>query len=115
VLVDPGLDTISPVPICTDTTVYLDNTGRFTIDSSFVIQGMSDNCGVSYTLLSRSIFSIESKISVDDCMLEIYNLNGTLLLYRTLTRGKADLNRSLLIIYSYLKLSAGLVTDSLYV
>ena len=37
-------DTIAPVAVCQDTTIYLDASGNFTIDATFVDNGSSDNC-----------------------------------------------------------------------
>ena len=39
-------DTTDPIAISQDTTVYLDAGGSVTIDSSFVDNGSSDNCGI---------------------------------------------------------------------
>ena len=39
-------DTTDPIAISQDTTVYLDGTGNVVIDSSFVDNGSSDNCGI---------------------------------------------------------------------
>ena len=51
------VDTISPVAVCMNTTVYLDASGNATIDSSFVHNGSSDNCAVEKIALSVSDFS----------------------------------------------------------
>ncbi|MEN8928603.1 MAG: hypothetical protein ABF240_07050, partial [Flavobacteriales bacterium] len=40
------IDTIKPTVICKDTTVYLDATGSFTIDTSFISTSVSDICGI---------------------------------------------------------------------
>ncbi len=50
------LDTISPVANCIDTTVYLTG-GIVIIDSSFVENGSTDNCGVNRVLLSQYTFN----------------------------------------------------------
>jgi hypothetical protein len=44
------IDAISPVAICKDTTVYLDETGNLTIDPTFTDNGSSDNCAITLTL-----------------------------------------------------------------
>lgn len=149
-------DTISPVLTCTDTTIYLDASGTFTIDSAYVLTNVSDNCDISSALLSRTdfdttdlgtlqavsltlydasgnssichvfitvldtitssvdddirydknfefiinpnpsdgIINIESKSAVQDCMLEIYNFSGVLLLKKNLLGGKTELDIS---------------------
>lgn len=50
------LDTISPVANCRDTLIYLVG-GVATIDSSFVNNGSTDNCGVATISLSQSNFT----------------------------------------------------------
>ncbi len=49
------IDTVGPVALCKDTTVYLDATGSFTIDSSYINAGSSDACGI--VTLSQSTFT----------------------------------------------------------
>ena len=50
-------DTIAPVIVCKDTTIYLDASGNVSIDSSFILQSFTDNCLVKYTTLSQSSFN----------------------------------------------------------
>jgi hypothetical protein len=50
------LDTISPVAVCKDLTVYLDSNGSAVIDSSLVENGSSDNCSVETLGLSKTSF-----------------------------------------------------------
>ena len=49
-------DATAPTAVCQDTTVYLDAGGTVTIDSSFVNDGSSDNCGISTIAISQSTF-----------------------------------------------------------
>ena len=148
------LDTLGPVLTCSDTTVYLDTAGTATIDSSYVLDGLSDNCSISHVVLSRTDFNtadlampqpvtltaydafgnrsrcdvlitvtdtlalsagreirpdenftflikpnpsdglltIEGSAPVQDCMLEIFDLRGTLLFKRPLQGSKAALD-----------------------
>jgi hypothetical protein len=61
------LDTISPQITCTDTIVYLDSMGIFTIDTSYVLLNSNDNCILSHSVLSRDLFDstdLESPQSV---------------------------------------------------
>ncbi len=44
------LDTIAPVAMSKDTTVYLDETGNVSIDPTFVDNGSSDNCSLNLSL-----------------------------------------------------------------
>ncbi|WP_321289726.1 GEVED domain-containing protein [uncultured Sunxiuqinia sp.] len=44
------LDTIAPVAMSKDTTVYLDETGNISIDPTFVDNGSSDNCSLNLSL-----------------------------------------------------------------
>jgi hypothetical protein len=50
------IDTVSPVPVCLDTTVYLDSSGNVIIDSSYVDGGSTDNCGISTINISPNQF-----------------------------------------------------------
>ncbi len=50
-------DTTDPIAISQDTTVYLDGTGNVVIDSSFVDNGSSDNCGIVTQTLDVSTFT----------------------------------------------------------
>ena len=50
------IDNTAPTAISQDTTVYLGAGGTVTIDSSFVNDGSTDNCGVATITLSQSIF-----------------------------------------------------------
>jgi hypothetical protein len=70
------LDTVGPALTCTDTTVYLDNTGSVTIDSAFVIQDKSDNCGLSHALLSRSEFNTADLTSAQAVSVTLYDGSG---------------------------------------
>jgi len=51
-------DTTPPIANCYhDTTVWLDNSGQFTIDSLFVDSGSFDNCGSIFLSIDKSTFS----------------------------------------------------------
>lgn len=50
------LDTISPVTVCQNITVYLDGTGNATITSADVDGGSSDNCGAPTLAIDLSAF-----------------------------------------------------------
>lgn len=50
------LDTIAPVIQSTDTSIYLDASGSFTIDTAFINVASSDNCGIDTMYLSRYTF-----------------------------------------------------------
>lgn len=50
-------DFILPNSLCRDTTIYLDNSGSFTIDPSFVDNGSNDNCGIDSVALSQGTFN----------------------------------------------------------
>lgn len=53
------LDTVNPDAVCSDTTVYLGETGTVTIDSSFVDGGSEDDFGIATIGLSLSEFSCD--------------------------------------------------------
>ena len=51
------LDTIVPVSIATDTTIYLDGSGTASLAPNALDSGSSDNCGISSVTLSRALFT----------------------------------------------------------
>lgn len=52
------IDTISPVAVCKDTVIYLDETGNAVIDTSGVDGGSTDSCGISNLAIDISAFTI---------------------------------------------------------
>jgi len=50
-------DTVSPVALCQNTAVYLDNTGNGNTTTAAVDDGSSDNCGIGSLELSRTTFT----------------------------------------------------------
>ena len=50
---------IIPILYVSDTTIYLDNNGQFTINSSFVVDSVDKNngCNILDTILSKNVFS----------------------------------------------------------
>ena len=53
------LDTITPVAMCKDTTVYLDETGNVSINPTFIDNGSYDNCSFNLSL-NMTDFSCEN-------------------------------------------------------
>lgn len=51
------LDTLVPTVLCKDTIIYLNTSGSYTIDTSYVLDSISDNCSLASVSLSKSIFS----------------------------------------------------------
>jgi hypothetical protein len=70
------LDTLPPVLECTDTTVYLDASGTFTIDTGFILTGMSDNCELSNAVLSRTVFDTADAGTLQPVSLIVYDGSG---------------------------------------
>lgn len=73
-------DTTKPVAICKDTTIYVSNLGPTLIDSSFINNNSTDNCGVQSIQISKNSFTCadvgsnsitlyvyDSKNNVDSC------------------------------------------------
>ena len=54
------LDTIKPVAVAQNITVYLNGIGQATVTPVQVNNGSSDNCGVTNTTLSKTTFSCEN-------------------------------------------------------
>ncbi|MFT7010530.1 MAG: hypothetical protein ACJAWR_000531, partial [Flavobacteriales bacterium] len=77
------LDTIFPLVICKDTTVYLDATGNVTIDTSYTNDGSWDNCNLVLTLSQSSfncntlgantvtMYGTDASNNVDSCILTV--------------------------------------------
>lgn len=68
------LDTISPVAICTDTTVYI-LAGSAVIDSTFVDLGSSDNCGIDLINLSQASFTC-ADVGVNTIIVTVIDSSG---------------------------------------
>ena len=71
---DPGKDTLKPVLFCTDTTIYLDNNGQFSIDKSYVLDSAWDNTGIDTIILSNYSFICNSggpEVFVQVCAFDI--------------------------------------------
>lgn len=68
-------DTISPNPICKDSTVYIDATGNIVIDSSFIDNGSSDNCGIASITVFPNSFNCNN-LGVNTVTLTATDLNG---------------------------------------
>jgi gliding motility-associated-like protein len=49
-------DLIPPTAVCKDTTIYLNNNGTATIDSSYINNGSTDNCQIETIKLNRETF-----------------------------------------------------------
>ena len=71
------LDTISPNAICTDTTIYLSNTGTFTIDSNYINGGSFDNCDIATVSLSKTVFNC-SDTGVNSVVMTVTDVNGNI-------------------------------------
>jgi hypothetical protein len=70
------LDTISPVVTCTDTTIFLDASGTFTIDTAYLLIDLGDNCDISSAVLSRTDFDTTDLGILQPVSLIIYDASG---------------------------------------
>jgi gliding motility-associated-like protein len=84
------VDTVRPAPLCKDTTIYLDVTGNYTIDSSYIENGSTDACGISTITLSKytyscndlginpvTLFVYDNSMNLDSCSANITVLDTT--------------------------------------
>ncbi len=69
------VDTISPVVMCTDTTIYLDAAGAITIDSSYVIASISDACGIASASVSQTSYTC-ADVGANTVTLTVTDHNG---------------------------------------
>ena len=70
------LDTIAPIPLCTDTTVYLDASGKFALDSGFVLTGLIENCETGNAVLSQTEYDTSDLGSPRAISLTLYDAAG---------------------------------------
>lgn len=70
-------DTIPPMVICTDTTVFLNAPGKITIDAAYVDAGTSDNHRVDTLYLSRYLFN-NSNLGVNTIWLYAQDVAGNI-------------------------------------
>jgi hypothetical protein len=69
------LDTIKPVVVCRDTTVYLNTIGSVTIDSSYIISSVNEACGIITASLSKTNFSC-TNIGLNPVSLTVMDKGG---------------------------------------
>jgi hypothetical protein len=69
------LDTMSPVVVTNDPTIYLDALGQASITTSDVNNGSTDNCGIATMLLSKSNFTC-SDVGTNTITLTVTDVNG---------------------------------------
>ena len=69
------LDTIKPLAICKETTVYLDIKGMTSIDASYINNGSSDNCAIATLALSQEDFICTHISSSNSVTLTVSDIN----------------------------------------
>ncbi len=69
------IDTIAPVTICQEATIYLDSTGNASIDSSFIDNGSYDACGIAAMALDVTNFDC-TNIGDNKVHLTVTDVNG---------------------------------------
>jgi gliding motility-associated-like protein len=70
------LDTVAPVAIGQNITVYLDFTGNVSIDSSMVNNGSYDSCGIDSITLSDYAFDCGDVSAGQDIEMYVFDVNG---------------------------------------
>lgn len=84
------VDTIPPAPNCSDTTIYLDSLGSFTITTAYLENGSSDFCGIDSIWLSKynfncfelgsnavTLYARDSSQNIDSCVSIVTVLDTT--------------------------------------
>ncbi|NQX99161.1 MAG: gliding motility-associated C-terminal domain-containing protein, partial [Flavobacteriales bacterium] len=71
------IDTILPIVICQDITIYLDNNGNATILDSDLNNGSNDSCGVVSVVASQTTFNC-TDIGINNITLIISDVNGNI-------------------------------------
>lgn len=69
------LDTLKPVILCNDTTIYLNNNGQYTIDTSYVHVFSSGVCGIDSVWLNKTSFTC-SNVGQDSVIIYAKTNNG---------------------------------------
>lgn len=69
------LDTTKPILSCMDSTVYLSSSGTVSIDSSYVLASLSDNCALRPITLSKYSFGCTDTMS-NTVMVTVQDING---------------------------------------
>ena len=69
------MDTINPVAITQNITVYLDSTGNVSISNSDINNGSSDNCGIDTLHLDKYAFTC-SDVGMNTVTLTVTDVNG---------------------------------------
>src|SRR5690606_35936393 len=69
------LDTVSPVAIANDTTIYLDATGNISITTAGIDNGSWDSCGIAAMTLDETDFDC-SETGTNTVTLTVTDVNG---------------------------------------
>ena len=69
------VDTISPVALCQDVVLLLDDNGIATLSPAMINNGSTDACGINSLLLSKTNFTIDD-IGTEDVTLTVVDANG---------------------------------------
>src|SRR5690606_38573816 len=69
------LDTVSPVAIANDTTIYLDATGNISITTAGIDNGSWDSCGIATMILDETDFDC-SETGTNTVTLTVTDVNG---------------------------------------
>jgi gliding motility-associated-like protein len=72
------IDSTPPVMQANDTTIYLDAFGQFTINSSWINNGTSDNCAIQAIWLSDSVFTCADTAALNVVTLFALDVSGNL-------------------------------------
>ncbi|MFT4535267.1 MAG: hypothetical protein ACI9P5_002633, partial [Saprospiraceae bacterium] len=70
-------DNVLPTAICKDTTIYLNANGMFSIDTTFVNNESTDNCGINAITLDVSDFGC-SNVGANTVMMTVLDVNGNM-------------------------------------
>ena len=68
-------DTLKPTVVAKDTTIYLDASGHFVIDSSFINDGSYDNCQIASINLDSTTFNC-SEVGLNTVVLTVFDIYG---------------------------------------
>ncbi len=69
-------DTITPIVLCKDTVLYLNEPATLTIDSSYLDNGSWDNCGINKMSISKSTFNCLDLNAIQEVTLDAWDVNG---------------------------------------
>ncbi|MEZ4722268.1 MAG: hypothetical protein R2813_10380 [Flavobacteriales bacterium] len=72
------IDSLVPLVSSHDTTIYVDATGNYTIDTTYILSGASDNCAIDTMWLSKYDFNCGDTAAVTPVTIYVRDISGNI-------------------------------------